>query len=105
MSVLRMAYLVLAILGAGVPMMSYVPWIWANGGGMFSLVSAWQANGATTGLYFDMLIAALALNVWIVGETYARKDYWVLFLVPVIYLVGVSAALPLFLFLRTRPAR
>ncbi|MFT5000699.1 MAG: hypothetical protein ACI875_001704, partial [Planctomycetota bacterium] len=47
--------------------------------------------------------SALTLNVWILAETYVRKDYWVLLCIPATYLIGVSCALPLFLFLRTRP--
>ena len=67
------------------------------------IISAPRSNGATLGLYYDLVISALALNLWIVAETYIRKDYWVLICVPAIYLIGVSCALPLFLFLRTRP--
>ena len=51
----------------------------------------------------DGSMHALHLDLWIVAETYIRKDYWVLICVPAIYLIGVSCALPLFLFLRTRP--
>ncbi len=103
MSILRMIYLGLAILGTIVPMMAYFPWMQENGVDLSSLIAAWKANGATTGLYYDLLISAIALNVWIVAETYVRKDYWVLICLPAIYLIGVSCALPLFLFLRTRP--
>jgi uncharacterized protein DUF2834 len=103
MSVLRMIYLGFAVLGTLLPMMAYLPWMQETGAGPLALIAAWKANGATTGLYYDLLISAFALNTWIVAETYIRKDYWVLICIPVIYLIGVSAALPLFLFLRTRP--
>jgi len=102
---LRASYLGLALLGTIVPMLSYLPWLQAHGGGAFSLVDAWRQNPATTGLFYDVLLAALSLNLWIVAETYVRRDYWVLITLPVIYLIGVSAALPLFLFLRSRPVR
>ena len=98
-----MIYLALACLGTIVPMLAYFPWMQENSAGVGELIAAWKANGATTGLYYDLLISALALNVWIIAETYIRKDYWVLLCVPAIYLIGVSCALPLFLFLRTRP--
>lgn len=103
MSVLRMIYLALAVIGTVVPMMTYLPWMAENGASVFNLLAAWKANGATTGLYYDLLISAIALNVWIAAETYVRKDYWVMLCIPAIYLIGVSCALPLFLFLRTRP--
>ena len=84
-------------------MMAFVSWMQENNAGIAELIAAWKLNGATTGLYYDLLIAALALNVWILAETYVRKDYWVLLCIPAIYLIGVSCALPLFLFLRARP--
>jgi hypothetical protein len=103
MSILRMIYLALAILGTILPWIPFLPWIEGNGLDLVKMIAAAKSNGVTTGLYYDLLISALALNVWIVAETYVRKDYWVLLCVPAIYLIGVSCALPLFLFLRTRP--
>jgi len=103
MSALRALYLLLAIIGAIVPMMTYLAWMQQTGGGFGDLLVIWKANGATAGLYYDLLIAALTLTLWIVVETYIRKDYWVLICLPVTYLIGISCALPLFLFLRTRP--
>jgi len=103
MSVLRLIYLAMAIIGTIVPMMYFVPWMQQNGTDLSALISAWKATPATTGLYYDMLIAAISLNIWIVVETYIRKDYWVLICLPATYLIGVSCGLPLFLFLRSRP--
>ncbi len=105
MSGLRLIYLVLAIIGTVVPLAQYLPWMQANGADFNDLIAAWQVNGASTGLFYDMLIAAIALNVWILAETYVRKDYWVLICLPATYLIGVSCGLPLFLFLRSRPLR
>ncbi len=103
MSFLRLIYLVLAIVGTVYPMTFYVPWVQENGLDLQSLTAAWQGNLAATGLYWDLLISAIALSIWIIAETYARKDYWVLICVPATFLIGVSCGLPLFLFLRTRP--
>jgi hypothetical protein len=103
MSGLRIIYLVLAVLGAIVPMSHFLPYMAETGSGLSGLVTAWKADGATTGMYYDLLIAAIALNVWILGETYVRKDWWVLVCIPATWAIGVSCALPLFLFLRTRP--
>ena len=103
MSVLRLIYLAMAIIGTIVPMMYFVPWMQQNGADLSALISAWKATPTTTGLYYDMLIAAISLNLWIVVETYIRKDYWVLICLPATYLIGVSCGLPLFLFLRSRP--
>jgi len=86
-----------------VPMVFYVPWVQENGFDLDALFAAWQGNLAATGLYWDLVIASIALSVWILAETYVRKDYWVLICIPLIGLIGLSCALPLFLFLRTRP--
>lgn len=105
MSVLRAIYLTMAIVGTLVPMTYFIPFLQEAGFSLHALVAAWKVNTATTGLYFDMLIAAVVLNVWILAETYVRKDYWVLICLPATYLIGVSCGLPLFLFLRTRPVK
>jgi len=103
MSMLRWIYLGLAIAGTIVPLVAVAPHVAANGAGPGPLIAAWKANPASTGLYYDLLISAIALNLWIVVETYVRRDYWVLLCVPATWLVGVSCGLPLFLFLRSRP--
>ncbi len=103
MSILRWIYLLLTIIGTIIPMMFFGPWISENGFELSALVAAWKVSPATTGLYYDMLITAIALNIWILVETYIRKDYWVLICLPATYLIGVSCGLPLFLFLRSRP--
>ena len=103
MSALRALYLFLAIIGALLPMLHYLPWMSETGVDLPMLFATWHSNGATSGLYYDLLISALALCVWIIAETYIRKDYWVLICLPITFLIGVSCALPLFLFLRARP--
>lgn len=105
MSVLRLIYLCLAVVGTVVPMLHYLPWARQYGFDPGLLVATWKANPASTALYYDILISAIVLNVWIVAETYVRKDYWVLICLPLTYLVGVSCGLPLFLFLRSRSVR
>lgn len=103
MSILRIIHLGLAVLGALVPLWHFWPFLAENGLDLSAMLALWKANAATTALYYDLLIAALALNVWILAETYVRRDYWVLLCLPATYLIGVSFGLPLFLFLRSRP--
>jgi hypothetical protein len=105
MSVLRWIYLGLAILGAILPMVHFVRWFGANGWSLPGLVAAWNVNDATTGLVYDLTIAAIALAVFIVAEVSVRRDWWVLLCIPVIFGVGVACALPLYLLVRTRPVR
>ena len=103
MSVLRMIYLALAVWGAVHPMSWFVLHWRDNGFGLRGLVDSWYANAATTGLVWDLTIAAIALTVWIVAETWVRKNWLALVAIPATYLVGLSFGLPLYLFLRTRP--
>jgi hypothetical protein len=100
---LRIAYLALAIWGAVHPMIYYARWMRENEGGFGGLIGAWHANFATAGIVLDLLIAAIALTLWIVVETWVRKNWIALLAIPATFLVGVSCGLPLFLFLRTRP--
>lgn len=103
MSPLRMVYLVLALWGALHPMWYLVPWLVENGVDLQGLVAAWQANAAATGLFWDLVIAAVALTIWILAEVAVRRNWSALWAIPATFLIGVSCGLPLYLFLRTRP--
>lgn len=103
MSVLRMIYLGLAVWGAVHPM-SWIVAHWRDSGfGLRALVDGWTANAAATGLAWDLVIAAIALSVWILAETWVRRNWLALMAIPATFLVGLSFGLPLYLFLRTRP--
>lgn len=104
MSVLRMLYLALAIWGAIHPMSLIVAHMRVEGTGLEGVTDTWFANAATSGLAWDLVIAAIALTVWILAETWVRKNWLALLAVPATFLIGVSCGLPLYLFLRTRQA-
>lgn len=103
MSKLRMIYLGLAIWGTIHPMFWFVAWFNENGWSLSGMVDAWHVNAATTGLTWDLTIAALALTIWALAETYVRKNWSALWCIPATFCIGVSCGLPLYLFLRTRP--
>lgn len=103
MSLLRWTYLILAVLGAVLPMFFFIRWFEVNGYDLAAMLDAWAVNDATRGLTWDLTIAAIALTVFIFAEVMVRRDYWMLICVPAIYCVGVSFGLPLYLFLRSRP--
>ncbi len=103
MSLLRWTYLVLAVLGAVVPMFFFMRWFGEFGFDISGMLDAWAVSDATRGLTWDLTIAAIALTVFIFAEVMVRRDYWMLICVPAIYVVGVSFGLPLYLFLRSRP--
>lgn len=105
MSLLRFMYLCLAIWGAVHPMMFFVPWFQENGVNIDALMAAWNVSGPVSGLYWDLVIAAIALMLWILAEVLVRRNWTALIAIPATVLIGVSCGLPLYLFLRSRPIR
>lgn len=102
MSPLRMIYLALAIWGTIHPMIWFVAWFNENGWSLAGMIDAWHVNAATTGLTWDLTIAAIALTIWAIAETWVRKNWSALWCIPATFCIGVSCGLPLYLFLRTR---
>lgn len=96
-SPLRLIYLGLATLGAVQPVRQVLAAFSAHGAG---LAGAWPAG---LGLAPDMVIAAIALTVWIIAETAVRRNWLALIAIPATFAIAVSCGLPLYLFLRTRP--
>ncbi len=105
MSILRMTYLALALWGAVHPMLYFGNWFRANGFDVGGMIEAWQVNAATRGLYWDLIIAAFALTLWILAEVAVRRNWRALIAIPATFCIGVSCGLPLYLFLRTAPVR
>lgn len=103
MSVTRIIYLLLAIAGTILPMRYFLAWFMENGFDLGKMITAWNVNAATTGLVYDLTISAIALTVFIIVETYVRREYWMLIAIPATFCIGVSCGLPLYLFLRSRP--
>ena len=103
MSPLRMIYLALAIWGAIHPMYWCITWFNEITWSLAARVEAWGVNAATSGLVWDLTIAAITLTIWIIAETWVRKNWIALIAIPATFCIGVSCGLPLYLFLRTRP--
>ena len=103
MSFLRMIYLGLAIWGAIHPMYWFVTHMRETGTGLSGLIDAWYVNASTTGLTWDLIIAAISLTVFILAEVAVRRNWIGLIAIPATFCIGVSCGLPLYLFLRTRP--
>ena len=102
-SPLRLVYLGLAIWGAIHPMLWFLAYMRETGTGLSGLIAAWYVNPSTTGLTWDLTIAAIALTVWIIAETRIRRNWTALVAIPATFCIGLACGLPLYLFLRTRP--
>jgi hypothetical protein len=100
---MRYVLLALAVWGTIHPMYYFVAWFNANTWDIMAMVDAWHANAATSGLVWDLTIAAVTLTIWAIYEAFSRKNYLSLLAVPATFMIGVSCGLPLYLYLRSRP--
>ena len=99
---MRPVYLLLALWGTIHPMYYFISWFQAEGWSIMAMVDAWHANAATSGLVWDLTIAAVTLTIWIIVEAYRNKNYLSLLAIPATFCIGVSCGLPLYLYLRSR---
>ena len=103
---MRWVWLALAVWGTIHPMSYFLAWFNANGYDLLAMVEAWHANDASSGLVWDLTVAATALTVWIVVEALQTRRWGELIAIPATFCIGVSCGLPLYLFLRSyRPSR
>jgi len=105
MSQLRLVFLAMALWGAVHPMYWFLRHMRETGTGLSGLIEAWYVNASTTGLTWDLTIAALALTLWVIAECWSRRDALGLLAIPATFCIGVSCGLPLYLWWRMRPAR
>ncbi|KQI68401.1 K+-transporting ATPase, A chain [Loktanella sp. 3ANDIMAR09] len=105
MSPLRWVWAALAVWGAVHPMYWFVSWFRAEGWSLGAMIDAWYVNDATTGLTWDLTIAAVTLTIWVLAEVAVRRNWVALLAIPATFCIGVSCGLPLYLFLRAKPIR
>ncbi|QQA42406.1 DUF2834 domain-containing protein [Pelagovum pacificum] len=103
MSPLRIIYLALAIWGTVHPMYFFVTYLRSEGASFVGMLDLWVANPAVEGMAWDLMIAGTTLVVWILAETFVRRNWSALLAIPATFCIGVSCGFPLYLFLRTRP--
>lgn len=96
----KYAYLALFVLGTVVPYLSFVPWVMDHGFDISLMVEELFANRISAFFALDVVISALVLFVFVSfeGRRAGVRHTWA----PIIatLAIGVSAGLPLFLFLR-----
>jgi hypothetical protein len=96
----RWVFAALALWGAVHPMYYFLAWFGENGFDLGGMVDAWHANAASSGLVWDLTIAAVALTVWVLVEVVRHRHWAGLLAIPATFCIGVSCGLPLYLFLR-----
>lgn len=104
MTALRLVFLALAVWGTIHPMWWFITWFQENSWSIMDMVDAWHVNAATSGLVWDLTVAAVTLTIWIIVECVSRRDWLGLIAIPATFCIGVSCGLPLYLFLRSRPS-
>jgi len=95
-------YLFLCVLGLAVPYSQFVPWLHENGMNLGLLVRQLFANRISAFFGLDVLVSAAVLVCFVryEGKRLGLHGLWM----PIVglFLVGVSYALPLFLYQRER---
>lgn len=97
---MRLLWLALALWGAVHPMSWFLDWFGEHGFSLPGMIEAWHANAATSGLVWDLTIAAVALTLWVATDCARTRRWRGLWAIPATFLIGVSCGLPLYLFLR-----
>ncbi|WP_246107234.1 DUF2834 domain-containing protein [Puniceibacterium confluentis] len=100
---MRHLWLALAVWGTVHPMYWFVTFLRQNGWDAAALIDAWHVNASSTGLVWDLTIAAVVLTLWILSEVAVRRNWLALVCIPAIFGIGVSCGLPLYLYFRSRP--
>ena len=98
MSVLRMVYLALAVVGALFPFVLGAP---ADVTPLKMLLSIDQG----TLVNWNSVIITITISIWLLAEVYDRKNWPALAALPVAWAIGPACGLPLYLFLRTASFR
>ena len=95
-------YLTAAALGTVLPLFFFIPFLWSNGFDIPLFFRQLFQNQVSSFFGMDVLVSSLALWLFVFSEGRRRgmKNLWAYILCNL--LVGVSLALPLFLFVRER---
>lgn len=95
-------YLFLCVLGAVLPYSQFIPWIIENGPNVGLLIRQLFANKISAFFGLDVLVSAVVLLMFIrvEGRRLGMRLLWL----PIagVFAIGVSFALPMFLYLRER---
>jgi lysylphosphatidylglycerol synthetase-like protein (DUF2156 family) len=99
---MQWVYLILAILGTVLPLSQFAPFLVANGLNLRLFFEQLFQNHISSFFAMDVIVSSLALWVFVFSEGRRRqmKNLWIYVVCNL--LVGVSLALPLFLYFRER---
>ena len=98
----RMFFLIMAVIGTVIPWLFFAGFFTQYGPDVPLFLQSLFVNGAAGGFSADVLISILVLWVWCWHDATKNKVayWWLIF--PASFFVGLSLALPLYLYLRER---
>ena len=97
---LKIIYLIMAILGAVIPMVFFANFASAAGVDLGAFVSALFVNGAAGGFTADLLISSLVFWMFMFSRTGNGPKPWVF--IALNLFIGLSCALPAYLWASAR---
>lgn len=95
-------FLMLAVLGTVLPLVQLVPWLFQHGFNVSLFIALLFDNRISAFFAWDVIISAIALLAWVALEGRAQRIPYLWLPVVATLTIGVSAGLPLFLYLRTK---
>ncbi|MEQ8859673.1 MAG: DUF2834 domain-containing protein [Pseudomonadales bacterium] len=98
---MKAVYLSLAVVGAVVPGAFFAAHFAGNGYGLIAFLEAVSATPAASGFAADVLISSVALWAFLFASGDGRRAWLI---VPLNLFIGLSCALPVYLYLRLRAA-
>lgn len=99
---MKKVYLALAILGTVAPYAFFAPYMMQNGVALTDFVRMLFANLPASGFTVDLLIASEVFWIWswFESKTHSIRHWWLFVVLNLT--IGLSCALPLFLYFRQR---
>lgn len=97
---MKKLYLVLAIIGAIVPYLFFIPFISAEGMDLSAFTAALFVNGAAGGLSADVLMSSLVFWIFMFHQLRKPSNPKPYLFIALNLLIGLSCALPAYLYAR-----
>jgi hypothetical protein len=98
---MKTVYLALFVVGCVLPLSQFLPWVTAHGLDPRLFVSELFANRISSFFGLDVIVSAVVLLAWMWDERRRRRLRQAWLPAAATVLIGVSAGLPLLLYMRT----
>jgi hypothetical protein len=99
---MKRVYLVLAVIGAILPLAAFVPFFSSTGLSLRAFVGALFANGASGGIAIDLLLASLVFWIFMFDRRLRLHGPSPYLFIVLNLAIGLACALPAYLYARER---